>query len=86
MIRERKKVGKCVLGQKSVLHLSWVIRLNMPVHGDARLAAHGTRLSERLVVMNPPDVHLHVTVVLSLEAAQFTLNGGLVVNVADMLF
>ena len=86
MIRERKKVGKCVLGQKSVLHLSWVIRLDMPVHGDARLAAHGTRLSERLVVMNPPDVHLHVTVVLGLEAAKFTLNGGLVVNVADMLF
>ena len=65
--------------------MSWVIGLNMPVHRDALLAAHGTRLSERLVIMNPPDMHLHVAVVLGLETAQLTLNGGLVVDVANML-
>ena len=65
--------------------MPWVIGLDMPVHRDALLAAHGTRLSERLVIMNPPDVHLHVAVVLGLEATQLTLDGGLVVDVADVL-
>lgn len=82
---KREKSRKCVRGQKSVFHLSWVIGLDVPVHRNALLTAHWTRFSERLVIMNPPDVHLHVAVVLRLEAAQLTLNGRLVVDVADVL-
>ena len=81
----RKYRGNVFLRQKSFFHLPWVICLDVPVHGYTLLAAHGTRLSEGLVVVDPPHVHLHVAVVLGLEAAQPTLDSGLIMNIADVL-
>ena len=73
------------LGQKSIFYLPWMICLDVPVHGYTLLATHGTRLPERLVIVDPPHVHLHVAVVLGLEAAQPTLDSGLIMNIADVL-
>ena len=62
-----------------------MISFDVPVHRDTLLPAHWTRLPERLVLMNPSDVHLHIAVVLCFEITEMTLYGWLVMNVSNVL-